>query len=554
MENNEKTETGLGSNFIRTFIEEDLKSGKVSQVHTRFPPEPNGYLHIGHAKAIVINYETAKEFGGIYNLRFDDTNPVKEDTEYEEAIKKDIKWLGYDWEDRLYYASDYFETLYEYAVKLINKGLAYVCDLSQDEMKTYRGNLTEPGKNSPYRERSVDENLDLFRRMREGEFEEGSKVLRAKIDMSSPNINMRDPVMYRILKKSHHRTGSKWVIYPSYDFTHGQSDSIEKISHSLCDISFENHRPLYEWFIEKLEIYPSRQIEFARLNLTYTITSKRFLKNLVDRNIVEGWDDPRMPTLCGLRRRGVPPESIIEFMKSVGVSKKDSLIDVGNFEFYIRENLKNSSPHVMAVLDPVKLTIVNYPEGAKEEVEMDTLPNSETNTIRKVAFTGHLFVERSDYTDDEDPDFFRLRPGNYVKLRKAYIIKCLSAVKNDDGEISEILCEYLPDSKKEMKAEGKKVKGIIHWLSQKNSTDCTVRLYDRLFSVENPLEVKDADINLLVNPESVKILNNCKIESSVADNIKPSARYQFIRNGFFCADPEEFSVESPVFNRTLTAR
>lgn len=554
MENTEKTETGLGSNFIRTFIEEDLKSGKVTKVHTRFPPEPNGYLHIGHAKAIVINYETAKEFGGLYNLRFDDTNPVKEDTEYEEAIKKDIKWLGYDWEDRLYYASDYFETLYEYALKLIKKDLAYVCDLSQEEMKTYRGNLTEPGKNSPYRQRTVEENLDLFRRMREGEFEEGSKVLRAKIDMSSPNINMRDPVMYRILKKSHHRTGEKWVIYPSYDFTHGQSDSIEKISHSLCDISFENHRPLYDWFIEKLEIYPSRQIEFARLNLTYTITSKRFLKNLVDKNMVEGWDDPRMPTLCGLRRRGVPPEAIIEFMKSVGVSKKDSLIDVGNFEFYIRENLKNSSPHAMAVLDPVKLTIVNYPENLKEEFEIDTLPKSESNTIRKVPFSGCLYVERSDYTDSDDPDFFRLRPGNYVKLRKSYIVKCISAVKNERGDITEILCEYLPESKKEMKVDGKKVKGIIHWLSQDSSTECTVRLYDRLFAVENPLEVKDGDINAMVDTESLKVLNNCKIESSVAENLNPSGRYQFIRNGFFCVDAKDTSKELPVFNRTLTAR
>lgn len=554
LENTEKTETGLGSNFIRTFIEEDLKSGKVNEIHTRFPPEPNGYLHIGHAKAIVINYETAKEFGGLYNLRFDDTNPVKEDTEYEEAIKKDIQWLGYDWGERLHYASDYFETLYEFAVKLIKKGLAYVCDLSQEEMKSYRGNLTEPGKNSPYRERSVEENLDLFSRMRAGEFEEGSKVLRAKIDMASPNINMRDPVMYRILKKNHHRTGDKWVIYPSYDFTHGQSDSIEKISHSLCDISFENHRPLYEWFIEKLEIYPSRQIEFARLNLTYTITSKRFLKNLVERNIVSGWDDPRMPTLCGLRRRGVPPESIIEFMKSVGVSKKDSLIDIGNFEFYIRENLKITSSHVMAVLDPVRLTIVNYPEGFSEEVEIDSLPNSDLNEICKIPFSGNLYVERSDYTDSDDPDFFRLRPGNYVKLRKSYIIKCLSAVKNEDGEVTEILCEYLPDSKKEMKAEGRKVKGIIHWLSQENSTNCTVRLYDRLFNVENPLEVRDADINDLVNPGSVKTIKNCRIGNEVVKNMKPSDRYQFIRNGFFCVDAEESSDAHPVFNRTLTAR
>ena len=554
LENTEKTETGLGSNFIRTFIEEDLKSSKVDQVHTRFPPEPNGYLHIGHAKAIVINYETAKEFGGIYNLRFDDTNPVKEDTEYEEAIKKDIKWLGYDWQDRLYYASDYFETLYEYAVKLIRKGLAYVCDLSQEEMKSYRGNLVEPGKNSPYRERSVDENLDLFRRMREGEFEEGSKVLRAKIDMSSPNINLRDPVMYRILKKNHHRTGDKWVIYPSYDFTHGQSDSIEKISHSLCDISFENHRPLYEWFIEKLEIYPSHQIEFARLNLTYTITSKRFLKNLVDKNIVEGWDDPRMPTISGLRRRGVPPESIIEFMKSVGVSKKDSLIDIANFEFFIRDNLKNTSLHVMAVLDPVKLTLVNYPENLKEEIEMETLPNSDSNSIRKIPFSGHLFVERSDYIDSEDPNFFRLRPGNFVKLRKSYIIKCISSIKNENGEITEILCEYLPESKKEMKAEGKKVKGIIHWVSQENSTECTVKLYDRLFTVENPLELKGSDINDIVNHESIQTITNCRIESQVVQDAKPSDRYQFIRNGFFCVDSESFSEGHPVYIRTLTAR
>ncbi|MBU4485690.1 MAG: glutamine--tRNA ligase, partial [Candidatus Delongbacteria bacterium] len=426
---------GLGSNFIRTFIEEDLRSGKCETVHTRFPPEPNGYLHIGHAKSMVINFEIAREYNGLCNLRFDDTNPEKEDIEYEEAIKRDIKWLGYDWEDRLYYASDYFEKLYEFAEILIKKNLAYVCDLKPEELKDYRGNLSEPGKNSPFCNRSIEENLDLFKRMREGEFEEGSKVLRAKIDMSSPNINMRDPVMYRILKKNHHRTGNKWCIYPSYDFTHGQSDSIERISHSLCSLEFENHRPLYEWFIEKLGIYNSRQIEFSRLNLTYTITSKRYLRELVEREIVEDWDDPRMPTLIGMRRRGITPEAIIEFLKCAGVSKKDNFIDVSNFEYYIRENLKKNSAHIMAVLNPVKLTIINYPDGKTEKMEMDTFPNNENLPKRQVPFTKNLFVEKSDYSEENESTFYRLSPGKFVKLRKAYIIKCLSALKDESGEI-----------------------------------------------------------------------------------------------------------------------
>jgi len=549
----EDKKDGLGSNFIKTFIEEDLRTKRFNEVHTRFPPEPNGYLHIGHAKAITISYETAKEFGGLYNLRFDDTNPVKEDTEYEESIKRDIKWLGYDWEDRLYYASDYFEKLFEFAIVLIKKGSAYVCDLTQEEIKDYRGNLTQEGKNSPYRERSVEENLDLFWRMRSGEFDEGSKVLRAKIDMSSPNINMRDPVMYRILKKNHHRTGNKWVIYPSYDFTHGQSDSIERITHSLCDISFENHRPLYEWFLEKLDIFRTRQIEFARLNLTYTITSKRFLKQLVDMKIVDGWDDPRMPTLIGMRRKGVPAEAIVEFMKSVGVSKKDSLIDIANFEYYIRENLKKNSPHIMAVLDPVKLTLINFDANEKEEMEMDTLPNSENDIKRKVPFTRNLYVERSDYLEDNDPSFYRLSPGRLVKLRKSYIIRCLSAKTNRNGEIDEILCEYLPESKHSTEADGKKIKGIIHWVSQEYSVNCTVRFYDKLFTAENPLDVKDKEFRDLINSDSMKIIKNCKIEQ-IAENAKPEDRFQFERNGYFCVDMKDSDSNDLVFNRTLTLR
>ncbi len=542
---------GLGSNFIKTFIEEDLKTGRVDHVHTRFPPEPNGYLHIGHAKAITISYETAKEFGGKYNLRFDDTNPVKEDTEYEEAIKRDIKWLGYDWEDRLYYASDYFEKLYYFAEELIKKGLAYVCDLTQAEMKEYRGSLSVPGKSSPYRERSADENLELFRRMKMGEFEEGEKVLRAKIDMSSPNMNMRDPVMYRILKKSHHRTGNKWVIYPSYDFAHGQSDSIEGITHSLCDISFENHRPLYEWFIEKLGIYRSRQIEFARLNLTYTITSKRFLKRLVDENIVEGWDDPRMPTIIGMRRRGIPAEAIIEFMKGAGVSKKENLIKIENFEYTVREYLKRTSPMIMAVLDPVKLTVVNYPEGKSEDMETEILPGS--SETRKLPFSKHLYVERSDFSSADDPSFYRLKPGGYVKLRKSYILKCLGADTGSSGNINEIYCEFLPESSKLTDVNGKKVKGIIHWLSRDNSVKCMVRIYDRLFSSENPMEGLKDDINDVVSKESLSVLRDCMIEKSVS-GCKPEDRYQFIRNGFFCADMKDSSFGLPVFNRTLSAK
>ena len=544
---------GLGSNFIKTFIEEDLKDKRFDRVHTRFPPEPNGYLHIGHAKAITISYETAKEFGGLYNLRFDDTNPVKEDTEYEEAIKRDIKWLGYDWEDRLYYASDYFDQLFEYALKLINKGLAYVCDLSQDEIREYRGSLTEPGKESPYRNRSIEENLDMFMRMKNGEYEEGSKVLRAKIDMSSPNINLRDPVMYRILKKNHHRSGDKWVIYPSYDFTHGQSDSLERITHSLCDISFANHRPLYEWFLEKLDIFRSRQIEFARLNLTYTITSKRFLKQLVDLNIVEGWDDPRMPTLIGLRRRGVPPEAIIEFMMSVGISKKENVIDIANFEYCIRENLKKTSSHIMAVLDPVKLTLVNYPESGSEYMEMDSLPNSPDENKRKIAFSKDIFVERNDYSDADDPSFYRLSPGKYVKLRKAYIIKCLSAKKDLNGNVQEILCEYIPDTKTGTEYNGKKIKGIIHWVSQSDSKECTVRLYDSLFTVENPLDAKDKEFTELINYDSMKILSNCRIEKH-ALGANREDRFQFERNGYFCVDMKDSNEKELVFNRTLTLR
>lgn len=542
------------SNFILDAVREDLESGRFNYVRTRFPPEPNGYLHIGHAKAICIDFETAQAFGGTTNLRFDDTNPVKEDVEYVEAIKEDIRWLGFDWGDREFYASDYFEQLYEFAVQLIKKGKAYVCHLSPEEIREYRGTLTEPGKESPYRNRTVEENLDLFERMRKGEFPEGACVLRAKIDMASGNINMRDPVMYRIIHAPHHRTGNKWCIYPMYDFAHGQCDSIEGITHSLCDLAYEDHRPLYEWFIRELGIFPSRQIEFARLNLTYTILSKRFLKQLVEEGHVRGWDDPRMPTLRGMRRRGYTPEAIRKFISMVGVSKKESVVDVALLESAVRDDLNLRAPRVMAVIDPVKLIITNYPEGQVEELEAINNPEDPSAGKRKVPFSRELYIERDDFREEPPPKYYRLAPGREVRLRWGYIIKCVDYVKDPQtGQIIEIHCTYDPETRGGYAPDGRKVQGTIHWVSASHALDAEVRWYDRLFTVPNPNQPEEGKTFMdYLNPESMKIILGCKVENSLAQ-AKPGDRFQFERKGFFCMDSD--STDSLlVFNLTVTLR
>jgi glutaminyl-tRNA synthetase len=549
------TETSLEStNFIREAVEEDLRSGRFTYVRTRFPPEPNGYLHIGHAKAIVIDFGIAEAFGGQTNLRFDDTNPVKEDVEYVEAIKEDIHWLGYDWGEREYYASDYFEQLYEFAIKLIRKGKAYVDDLSAEEIRAYRGTLTEPGRNSPYRDRSVEENLDLFQRMRAGEFPDGARTLRAKIDMASPNLNLRDPVMYRILHATHHRTGDKWCIYPMYDFAHGQCDSIEGITHSLCDLAYEDHRPLYDWFLDELEIFHSRQIEFSRLNLTYTILSKRFLKQLVDGGYVRGWDDPRMPTLSGLRRRGYTPEAIRKFIEQVGVSKKESLVDILLLENAIREDLNLRAPRVMGVLNPVKVVITNYPEGQEEELEAINNPEDPTAGTRRVPFCREIYIEQDDFREAPPPKYFRLAPGREVRLRYGYIIRCEGFVKNPEtGAIEEIHCTYDPQTRGGYTPDGRKVQGTIHWVSARHAVDAEVRLYDRLFTVPDPGRTDEGKTFLdYLNPDSLKVLTGCKLEPSLA-NVAPGSRYQFERKGFFCADPDT-TPGHPVFNLTVSLR
>jgi glutaminyl-tRNA synthetase len=549
------TETSLEStNFIREAVEEDLRSGRFTYVRTRFPPEPNGYLHIGHAKAIVIDFGIAEAFGGQTNLRFDDTNPVKEDVEYVEAIKEDIHWLGYDWGEREYYASDYFEQLYEFAIKLIRKGKAYVDDLSAEEIRAYRGTLTEPGRNSPYRDRSVEENLDLFQRMRAGEFPDGARTLRAKIDMASPNLNLRDPVMYRILHATHHRTGDKWCIYPMYDFAHGQCDSIEGITHSLCDLAYEDHRPLYDWFLDELEIFHSRQIEFSRLNLTYTILSKRFLKQLVDGGYVRGWDDPRMPTLSGLRRRGYTPEAIRKFIEQVGVSKKESLVDILLLENAIREDLNLRAPRVMGVLNPVKVVITNYPEGQEEELEAINNPEDPTAGTRRVPFCREIYIEQDDFREAPPPKYFRLAPGREVRLRYGYIIRCEGFVKNPEtGAIEEIHCTYDPQTRGGYTPDGRKVQGTIHWVSARHAVDAEVRLYDRLFTVPDPGRTDEGKTFLdYLNPDSLKVLTGCKLEPSLV-NVAPGSRYQFERKGFFCADPDT-TPGHPVFNLTVSLR
>jgi len=551
----ETSNSSQPTDFIRKIIMDDIRENKNDgRVHTRFPPEPNGYLHIGHAKSIWLNYSLAQEFNGLFNLRFDDTNPIKEEEEFVDSIMEDIRWLGCDWEDRLYFASDYFDKLYEWAVKLVKKGKAYVCDLNADEIREYRGTLTEPGKESPYRNRSVEENLDLLERMRKGEFPDGSRVLRAKIDMSSPNLNMRDPVMYRILHASHHRTGDRWCMYPMYDWAHGQSDSIEGITHSICTLEFEDHRPLYNWFIEELGIFPSRQIEFARLNLDYAVMSKRMLSELVKGGHVSGWDDPRMITLTGLRRRGYTPESIGEFSRRVGVAKADNIIEMALLEYCIREDLNKRAPRVMGVLKPLKLVIENYPEGRVEELEAVNNPEDPQMGTRKIPFSRELYIEQEDFREDPPKKYFRLAPGEEVRLRYAYIIKCVDVIKDGaTGEVVELHCTYDPETKSGSGKSSRKVKGTIHWVSAKHAIDAEVRLYDRLFTVPNPAENRDIDYKTYLNPNSLEVLNSCKLEPGL-QNAKGEDRFQFERVGYFCVDTKGSRKEKLVFNRTVPLR
>ncbi|HUT62377.1 MAG TPA: glutamine--tRNA ligase/YqeY domain fusion protein [Anaerolineae bacterium] len=541
------------SNFIRDIIDEDLKANKNNgRVHTRFPPEPNGYLHIGHAKSICLNFGLAIEYHGLCNVRFDDTNPCKEEAEYVESIIEDVRWLGFDWEDRLFYASDYFEKLYEFAVQLIKNGKAYVCDLNADEIKEFRGTLTEPGKESPYRNRPVEENLELFERMRAGEFSNGSRTLRAKIDMASPNLNMRDPVIYRILHAKHHRTGDKWCIYPMYDFTHCLSDSIEGITHSICTLEFEDHRPLYDWFLDELNAYHPQQIEFARLNLSYTVMSKRKLLELVKRRYVSGWDDPRIPTIRGLRRRGYTPESIRNFSERIGVAKSNSTVDIALLEYYIREDLNKRAPRVMAVLNPLKVVIENYPEGREEELEAVNNPEDPCMGTRKVPFSRVLYIERDDFMENPPNKFYRLAPGREIRLRYAYFIKCVGMVRDEQtGEIIELRCTYDPETRGGHAPDGRKVKVTLHWVSAAHSIPAEVRLYDRLFTVENP-DSGDGDFMEYMNPKSLAVLTDCRLEPSLS-NAKPGERYQFERMGYFCVDPDT-TEDTRVFNRTVTLR
>ena len=548
-----KNENKKPSNFIREIIDEDLNSGRHNRVHTRFPPEPNGYLHIGHAKSICLNFGLANDYNGLCNLRFDDTNPTKEEQEYVDSIKKDIKWLGFDWADREYFASDYFDQLYEYAIKLIKKGKAYVDSLNADQIREYRGTPTEPGKESPYRNRSADENLDLFTKMKNGEFKEGEHVLRAKIDMSSPNLNMRDPVMYRILHKSHHRTGNKWCIYPMYDWAHGQSDSIEKITHSLCTLEFENHRPLYDWFIKELGIYAPQQIEFARLNLNFTIMSKRKLLALVEGKFVDGWDDPRMPTLSGLRRRGYTPDSIRNFSERVGIAKRENIIDVSLLEFSVREDLNLKAKRVMAVLNPLKIVITNYPENQVEELEAINNPEDSSMGVRNIPFSREIYIERDDFKEIPPPKFHRLSPGKEVRLRYAYIISCDEVIKNESGEIVELRCSYFPDTKSGSGTSSKKAKGTIHWVSVQHAFDAEVRLYDRLFSAADPEGEEGKDFKEFINPNSLEILKNCKLEPLLS-NASIGENFQFERLGYFCVDSKFSKPGVPVFNRIVTLR
>ncbi len=541
--------------FIRTRIESDIKSNKNNgRVHTRFPPEPNGYLHIGHAKSICLNFGLAQEYNGKCNLRFDDTNPSKEEMEYVESIKKDVRWLGFDWEDREYYASDYFEKLYEYATQLIKKGKAFVCDLTADQIKRYRGTLTEPGKESPYKNRSVKENLELFRGMRKGEYEDGSRVLRAKIDMSSPNLNMRDPVIYRIVHESHHRTGDKWCIYPMYDFAHGLCDSIEGITHSLCTLEFEDHRPLYDWFLEQLNVFHSQQIEFARLNLSYTVLSKRKLLELVEEGYVKGWDDPRMPTISGLRRRGYTPESIRDFCDRIGLAKRESVVDIALLEHCLREHLNKKAKRVMAVLDPLEVIIENFPEGKEEHLDAENNPEDPGMGKRKIPFSRSLYIEREDFREDPPRKYFRLAPDREVRLKHAYYIKCNQVIKDKGtGKIKRLHCTYDPETRGGWSKDGRKVKGTLHWVSARHAIKAEIRLYDRLFQTKNPLDVKKGeDFKKNLNPESLKIIPSCMLEPSVS-NARPGDRFQFLRKGYFCVDPDSKKGHL-VFNQTVPLR
>ncbi len=540
-------------NFVRDIVVQDIRSGRHGgRVQTRFPPEPNGYLHIGHAKAICIDFGLAAEFGGKCNLRFDDTNPTREETEYVDSIMADVRWLGFEW-DGLYFASDYFEQLYDWAVQLIRAGMAYVCDLSADEIREHRGTLTEPGKDSPYRNRSVEENLDLFKRMKNGEFPDGSRTLRAKIDMASPNLNMRDPVMYRILHMDHHRTGDAWSIYPMYDYAHGQSDSIEEVTHSICTLEFESHRPLYNWFIEHLGIFPSQQIEFDRLNLTYTVLSKRRLLTLVQEGHVEGWDDPRMPTLSALRRRGYTPEAIRNFCTSLSVSKTNNTVEIALLEHFVRDDLNKTAPRVMAVLRPLRIVIDNYPDDLVEELNAVNNPEDESMGSRRVPFSKVLYIERDDFREDPPKQFFRLAPGREVRLRYAYLITCDYVVKDAEGNIVELHCTYDPATRGGNAPDGRKVKSTIHWVSAAHALDCEVRLYDKLFMKENPSDLEAGqDFTANFNPQSLEVLSACKVEPSVRD-ASIGTRYQFERLGYFCIDRDS-GPAALVFNRTIGLR
>lgn len=542
------------SNFIREIIDSHMQSGRFDgRVHTRFPPEPNGYLHIGHAKSICLNFGIAAAYGGKCNLRFDDTNPIKEEQEYIDSIIADVRWLGFDWEDRLFYASDYFEQLYAWAVQLVKAGKAYVDHLTADEIREYRGTLTQPGRESPYRNRTVEENLDLFERMRNGEFPDGACVLRAKIDMASPNINMRDPVLYRILHTEHPRTGDKWCIYPMYDWAHGQSDSIERITHSICTLEFEDHRPLYEWFISNLGIYAPQQIEFARLNLNYTVLSKRKLIRLVTEKHVRGWDDPRMPTLSGLRRRGYPPEAIRDFAEMVGVAKSNSVVDIALLEYCVRQDLNRRAQRVMAVLNPLKVVITNYPEGQTEEMDAVNNPEDPSAGTRKVPFARELYIERDDFMEDPPNKFYRLAPGREVRLRYGYFITCQEVVKDADGNITELRCTYDPATRSGEAPDGRKVKATIHWVAAARALDAEVRLYNQLFTRPDPNSTDEGlDFTAYLNPGSLEVLTGCKVEPSLKD-AAPGSRYQFERLGYFCVDPDTGNG-GLVFNRTVTLK
>lgn len=550
MSNENNEERSL--NFIEQIVEEDIKAGKHEHVQTRFPPEPNGYLHIGHAKAITISFGIAKRYGGACNLRFDDTNPTTESTEYVDSIRKDVEWLGFKWSGE-FYASDYFDQLFEFGKQLIRAGLAYVDDSTPEEMAEMRGDTTTPGVNSPYRERTVEENLDLFEKMAKGVFPDGSRVLRAKIDMSSPNMHMRDPVLYRIKHAHHHRTGDKWSIYPMYDFAHGQSDSIEQVTHSLCSLEFRHHRPLYNWLIEKLGIFPSRQIEFARMNVAYMITSKRRLLRLVEEGIVDGWDDPRMPTIAGLRRRGYPAEAIVNFCERTGVAKRENVIELSLLEYFVREQLNRETDRVMAVLNPLKVVITNYPEGQSEELEAINNPEDESAGTRIVPFSREIYIERDDFMENPSKKYFRMGPGRNVRLKNAYIVHCEDFVRDPEtGEITEVHCTYYPDSKSGQDTSGVKPKGTLHWVSIAHAKPAEVRLYSTLFTDPEPLSDPDRDFLELLNPASKVVIENAYVEPRLLD-VKPGERFQFMRKGYFCVD-EDSTPERPVFNLTTTLR